>query len=151
MKLDEDLNKTEKTLSKAKNDIVSINNMLSNEKRIKEELQEKSNKLENALKSKNEDIKAMNDELMNLNTNLESANQDKERMLNEIEKYKAHIMFLTETNQKLINELDAISERDHQLKLILSQGDDIPDILNKTRNDIDNALNNLEIGLTIQK
>ena len=48
-------------------------------------------------------------------------------------------------------ELDAICERDHQLKMILSQGDDIPDILNKTRNDIDNALNNLEIGLTIQK
>ena len=87
----------------------------------------------------------------NLNTNLESANQDKERMLNEIDKYKAHIMFLTETNQKLINELEAISERDHQIKMILSQGEDIPDILNKTRSEIDNALNNLEIGLTIPK
>ena len=35
--------------------------------------------------------------------------------------------------------------------MILSQGNDIPDFLDKTRNDIDNALNNLEIGLTIQK
>ena len=60
-------------------------------------------------------------------------------------------MFLTETNQKLINELENISERDNQLKMILSQGDDLPDFLNKTRNDIDNALNNLEIGLTVQK
>ena len=125
--------------------------MLNNEKRIKEELQEKGNRLEMALKEKNNDIKEMNDEIMNLNENLENINQDRDRMGNEIEKYKAHIMFLTETNQKLINELEAISERDHQLKMILSQGDDIPDLLNKTRNDIDNALNNLEIGLTIQK
>jgi septation ring formation regulator EzrA len=72
-------------------------------------------------------------------------------MNKEIEKYKAHIMFLTETNQKLINELEAVSERDNQLKMILSQTDEIPDFLNKTRNDIDNALNNLEIGLTSQK
>ena len=35
--------------------------------------------------------------------------------------------------------------------MILSQTDEIPDFLNKTRNDIDNALNNLEIGLTSQK
>ena len=125
--------------------------MLNNEKRIKEELQERGNKLEMALKEKNNDIKEMNDEIINLNTNLENINQDKERMLNEIEKYKAHIMFLTETNQRLINELELINDRDQQLKMILSQGDDIPDFLNKTRNDIDNALNNLEIGLTILK
>ena len=60
-------------------------------------------------------------------------------------------MFLTETNQKLINELESISERDQQLKMLLVQGDEIPEFLNKTRNDIDNALNDLEIGLTIQK
>ena len=59
-------------------------------------------------------------------------------------------MFLTETNQKLINELEAIADRDQQLKMIIAQGDEIPDFLNKTRNDIDNALNNLEMGLTIQ-
>ena len=88
---------------------------------------------------------------MNLNATLDNMNQDKDRLNNENEKYKAHIMFLTETNQKLINELEAISERDHQIKMILSQGNDIPDFLDKTRNDIDNALNNLEIGLTIQK
>ena len=93
----------------------------------------------------------MTNEIMNLNSNLDNISQDKERMENEIEKYKAHIMFLTETNQKLINELENISERDNQLKMILSQGDDLPDFLNKTRNDIDNALNNLEIGLTVQK
>ena len=125
--------------------------MLNNEKKIKEELQEKGNKLEMALKEKMDDIKEMANEIINLNANLDNLNQDKERMGNEIEKYKAHIMFLTETNQKLINELEAISERDHQIKMILSQGEDIPDILNKTRNEIDNALNNLEIGLTIPK
>ena len=96
-----------------------------------------------ALKEKMDDIKEMANEIINLNANLDNLNQDKERMGNEIEKYKAHIMFLTETNQKLINELEAISERDHQIKMILSQGEDIPDILNKTRSEIDNALNNL--------
>jgi len=125
--------------------------MLNNEKRIKEELQDKANRFELALKEKMNDIKEMTNEIMNLNSNLDNISQDKERMENEIEKYKAHIMFLTETNQKLINELENISERDHQLKMILSQGDDLPDFLNKTRNDIDNALNNLEIGLTVQK
>ena len=68
----------------------------------------------------------MNNEIMNLNANLDNMNQDKDRLNNENEKYKAHIMFLTETNQKLINELEAISERDHQIKMILSQGNDIP-------------------------
>ena len=85
-----------------------------------------------ALKEKMDDIKEMANEIINLNANLDNLNQDKERMGNEIEKYKAHIMFLTETNQKLINELETISERDQQLKMILSQGDDIPDFLNKT-------------------
>ena len=93
----------------------------------------------------------MGNDIMNLNANLDNVHQDNERMIKEIEKYKAHIMFLTETNQKLINELEAVSERDNQLKMILSQSDEIPDFLNKTRNDIDNALNNLEIGLTSQK
>lgn len=91
----------------------------------------------------------MNDEIINLNSNIEQLNLEKERTDNEIEKYKTHIMFLTETNQKLINELEAISERDQQIKMLISQGDEIPDFLNKTRIDIDNALNNLEMGLTI--
>ena len=125
--------------------------MLNNEKRIKEDLQEKNNRLELGLKEKINNLKEMNNEIMNLNANLDNMNQDKDRLNNENEKYKAHIMFLTETNQKLINELEAISERDRQIKMILSQGNDIPDFLDKTRNDIDNALNNLEIGLTIQK
>ena len=151
LRLDEDLNQTEKSLSKAKNDISTINNMLNNEKRIKEELQDKGNRLEMTLKEKMEEIKEMGNDIMNLNANLDTVHLDNERMNKEIEKYKAHIMFLTETNQKLINELEAVSERDNQLKMILSQTDEIPDFLNKTRNDIDNALNNLEIGLTSQK
>ena len=151
LRLDEDLNQTEKSLSKAKNDINTINNMLNNEKRIKEELQDKGSRLEMAIKEKMDQIKDMGNDIMNLNANLDNVHQDNERMGKEIEKYKAHIMFLTETNQKLINELEAVSERDNQLKMILSQSDEIPDFLNKTRNDIDNALNNLEIGLTSQK
>ena len=98
-----------------------------------------------------EEIKEMGNDIMNLNANLDTVHLDNERRNKEIEKYKAHIMFLTETNQKLINELEAVIERDNQLKMILSQTDEIPDFLNKTRNDIDNALNNLEIGLTSQK
>ena len=145
------MNQTEKELGKAKNDINSINNILNNEKRMKEEIQEKANRLELSLKEKMDNIKEMNNEIINLNSNIDKLNQDKERTNNEIEKYKEHIMFLTETNQKLINELEAISERDQQLKMIISQGDEIPDFLNKTRNDIDNALNTLEMGLTIQK
>ena len=125
--------------------------MLTNEKRIKEEIQEKANRLEATLKEKMDDIKELNNEIINLNTNIEKLNKDKERTNNEIEKYKTHIMFLTETNQKLINELEAITERDQQLKMLIAQGDEIPDFLNKTRNDIDNALNTLEMGLTIQK
>ena len=151
LRLDEDLNQTEKSLSKAKNDINTINNMLNNEKRIKEELQDKGSRLEMAIKEKMDQIKDMGNDIMNLNANLDNVHQDNERMGKEIEKYKAHIMFLTETNQKLINELEAVCERDNQLKMILSQSDEIPDFLNKTRNDIDNALNNLEIGLTSQK
>ena len=125
--------------------------MLTNEKRVKEEMEEKANRLELTLKEKIDVIKGMNNEIINLNSNIEKFNQERERTNNEIEKYKTHIMFLTETNQKLINELEAITERDQQLKMLISQADDIPDFLNKIRNDIDNALNNLEIGLTIQK
>ena len=103
------------------------------------------------LKGKINDIKNMNNEIINLNTNIDNYNKDKLKTNNDINKYKEHIMFLTETNQKLINELESMSERDQQLKQILSQGDEINDFLNKTRNDIDNALNNLEVGLSIQK
>ena len=97
------------------------------------------------------ELKDMNNEIINLNTNLEQLNKEKAKTSNDIIKYKEHIMFLTETNQKLINELDEVAERDQQLKQLLTPEEEIPDFLNKIRNDIDNALNNLEIGLTIQK
>ena len=151
LRLDDELNQKEKELAKTKNDINSLNNMITNEKRFKDEIQEKANQLELTLKEKIDIIKDLNNEIINLNSNIEIFNKDKERSNNEIDKYKAHIMFLTETNQKLINELEAIADRDQQLKILLSQGDEIPDFLNKTRNEIDNALNTLEMGLTNQK
>ena len=114
-------------------------------------MEEKASQLDSTLKEKMDAIKVLNNEIISLNSNFEILNKDKDRTNNEIDKYKAHIMFLTETNQKLINELDTIIERDQQLKMLLSQGDDIPKFLNETRNDIDNALNTLEMGLTIQK
>ena len=151
LRLDEELNQTEKELAKTKNELNSINNMLTSEKRAKNEMEEKANQLDSTLKEKMDAIKDLNNEIISLNSNIEILNKDKDRTNNEIDKYKAHIMFLTETNQKLINELDTIIERDQQLKMLLSQGDDIPKFLNETRNDIDNALNTLEMGLTIQK
>ena len=151
IRLDDDLNQAEKELAKAKNDLNSLNNMLTNEKRIKEEIQEKANQLELDMKEKIDVIKDLNNEIISLNSNIEILNKDKERSNNEIDKYKAHIMFLTETNQKLMNELEAVAERDQQMKILMEQGDDLQNIINKTRDDIDNALNNLEIGLTNQK
>ena len=137
--------------TRVKNDLNSTNSALDNEKRLREEFQDKANRLEMTLKGKINDIKNMNNEIINLNTNIDNYNKDKLKINNDINKYKEHIMFLTETNQKLINELESMCERDQQLKQILSQGDEINDFLNKTRNDIDNALNNLEVGLSIQK
>ena len=118
---------------------------------MREEYQDKANRLETALTGKMNDVKEMNNEIINLNANIEKLNKEQNKANNDISKYKDHIMFLTETNQKLLNELEALTERDQQLKQLLSQEDDLPDFLNKTRNDIDKALNDLEIGLTAQK
>ena len=54
--------------------------MLNNEKRIKEELQDKGNRLEMTLKEKMEEIKEMGNDIMNLNANLNGFHQDNERM-----------------------------------------------------------------------
>ena len=151
LKLDEELGQADKELNLLKNDNISLNNNLANERRLREEFQDKTNRLELALKGKVNDIKNMNNEMIHLNSSIDQLKNEKTKTNNEIIKYKEHIMFLTETNQRLINELENVAERDQQLKQILSQGNDIPDFLNKTRNDIDNALNNLEMGLSIQK
>ena len=151
LRLDEDLNETENELNMVKNNLNSVNNSLRNERRLKEELQEKTNRLELNMKTKINNIKEMSDEIINLKTNLEKLNKEKIKNNNDISKFKEHIMFLTEINQKLINQLEIINEREQQLKLLISQGEEIPDFLDNTRNEIDKALNNLESGLTIQK
>ena len=57
-------------------------------------------------------------------------------------------MFLTETNQKLMQELEGVVDRDQKLKAILAKGDHIEDFLIQTRQEIDEALNNLEVSLS---
>ena len=145
------MNETEKELNIIKNNLNAANNSLLNEKRLREEFQEKNNKLELNLKNKLNEIKNLNNEIITLNTSLDKLNKEKLKNNNEITKYKEHIMLLTQINQKLINELEIINEREQQLKELFSQSEEIPEFLNKTRNEIDKALNNLEMGLTIQK
>ena len=57
-------------------------------------------------------------------------------------------MFLTEVNQKLMQELEGVVDRDQKLKNLLSKGDHIEDLLIQTRQEIDDALNNLEVNLS---
>ena len=101
LRLDDDLNQTEKELTRIKNDLNSTNSALDNEKRLREEYQDKANRLELTLKGKMNDIKNMNNEIINLNTTIDSYNKDKLKTNNDINKYKEHIMFLTETNQNI--------------------------------------------------
>ena len=68
--------------------------------------------------------------------------QQKQQFL-KAEQAQLHVKEKAMENEKL--------QLEQQLKMLLSQGDDIPKFLNETRNDIDNALNTLEMGLTIQK
>ena len=145
------MNETEKELNVIKNNLNSANNSLLNEKRLREEFQDKNKKLELDLKNKLNEIKTLNNDIINLNTTLDKLNKEIIKNNNEITKYKEHIMILTQINQKLINELEIINEREQQLKVLFSQSEELPQFLNKTRNEIDKALNNLEIGLTIQK
>ena len=89
--------------------------------------------------------------MINMNEDLEQYKKDKIRCDNEIVKFKEHIMFLTETNQKLLNELDLVTERDQQLKETLEGDNEIPDFINNIKKDIENALNELELGLNPKK
>ena len=57
-------------------------------------------------------------------------------------------MFLTEVNQKLMQELEGVVDRDQKLKNLLSKGDHIEDVLIQTKQEIDDALNNLEVSLS---
>jgi hypothetical protein len=57
-------------------------------------------------------------------------------------------MFLTETNQKLLQELEDVVDRDNKIRAQLERGEHIGDFLNQTRQNIDNALNNLEMSLS---
>ena len=147
-RLDEQLNDTEQQLARVQTDLNSTCNQLAQEKRAHEEFLDKSDRLEQTLKEKLNDIKMMNNEIVNLNSNLERVNLDKGKANNDIEKYKAHIMFLTETNQKLLQELEDVVDRDNKIRAQLERGEHIGDFLNQTRQNIDNALNNLEMSLS---
>ena len=70
LRLDEDLNETETKIDMVKNNLYSGNNSLRNERRLKEELQEKTNLLEFNMKNKIKKMKKMSDELINLKVNL---------------------------------------------------------------------------------
>ncbi len=57
-------------------------------------------------------------------------------------------MFLTETNQKFLQELENVVDRDNKIRAKLEKGEHIDEFLNQTRQNIDNALNNLEMSLS---
>ena len=57
-------------------------------------------------------------------------------------------MFLTETNQKFLQELENVVDRDNKIRAQLEKGEHIDEFLNQTRQNIDNALNNLEMSLS---
>ena len=146
-KLDSELTLTEKELTKTKNELNNVKRNLSIEKKIKEEYQEKSNEFEIELKQKIQELNEMNNDIINLKENLDIFNQNKIQYENDINKYKEHILFLTKINQQLLNELDLVSERDQQLKDVLTEHDEIPDFINNIKKDMESALNDLEIGL----
>ena len=151
MRLDDNLNKTEQTLNATKNDLDNATNQLNIEKRAHIEFQEKAQELDATLKDKINEIKAMNADIVSLNENVDRLSQEKFKNNNDIDKYKSHITFLTEIIQKLTNELEEVVERDKKLRIILSTGDKIKDVLENNRNDIDAALNNLELSLSGKK
>ena len=151
MRLNDDLNKTQEALHQTSNDLDNATNQLNVEKRAHAEFEDKANDLDKALKEKLNEIKNMNIEIVSLNENVDRLSQDKFKNNNDIDKYKAHITFLTEIIQKLTNELEEVVERDKKLKIILCQGDKIREVLINNRNDIDAALNNLELSLSGKK
>ena len=57
-------------------------------------------------------------------------------------------MFLTDLNQRLMMELQNVMERDEKIKQQLANSEYIGDFLNETRQNIDNALNQLEMNLS---
>ena len=90
-RLDEQLNDTEQQLARVQTDLNSTCNQLAQEKRAHEEFLDKSERLEQTLKEKLNNIKIMNNEIVNLNSNLERVNLDKGKKIM-ILKNKRHIL-----------------------------------------------------------
>ena len=147
MKLDSDLTETEQNLNRAKNEINSLNSALMKEKRMHEEFEQKSERLEGTVKERLNDIKRLNNDNEELHNLIDKLTIEKNICLSDIDKYKAHIMFLTESNQKLTNELEGVVDRDEKIRAQLQRGERIGSLLAQNRNDIENALNNLEDSL----
>ena len=146
-KLDSDLNDTEQNLTRAKNEINALNSALMKEKRMHEEFEKKSERLEATVKDRLNDIKRMNNDNEDLHNIIDKLTTEKNVCLSDIEKYQAHIVFLTESNQKLTAELENVLDRDEKIKAQLQRGERVGMVLSQNRNDIENALNSLEEAL----
>lgn len=148
-KQNDQLNDIEKNINRTKSELSSANNALIKEKGIKEELERKSERLDNMLKDKVNENKKLNNEIENIKSTLDTTSQERNKALSDIEKYTNHIKFLTQTNEQLIKELEGVLDRNNKIKHQLNRNERITSVLSNNRNDLESALNYLEKKISI--
>ena len=89
---------------------------LLKESEITEEVLNKNKQLNDLIKEKENEIDELKNENNIENNNLNYINQDVSLLDNKIEEYKRHIINLSNMNEKLSKELEAIINRDEQMR-----------------------------------
>ena len=146
-KLENELHVLSDQLYRNKNDLNELNKNIAKEKAQTDTDAKTKIKMEEDIKEKEIEIENLTKENKEIQIKIEDINKDQPDLTNEVETYRDHILVLSEQNELLSKELEAILERDIQLKTILKRTDKLCMTCDENRRIIENSLNNLRAYL----
>jgi chromosome segregation ATPase len=146
-KLENELHTLSDQLYRNKNDLNELNKNTAKEKAQADADAKTKIKMEEDIKEKEIEIENLTKENKEIQIKIEDINKDQPDLTNEVETYRDHILVLSEQNELLSKELEAILERDIQLKTILKRTDKLCMTCDENRRIIENSLNNLRAYL----
>ena len=138
------LSNYERQIDSLKNENENLKYSLNREKMIRNESDEKIEKISNLLNSREYELNKVTNDLEQSKISNKILLDDKTRIQIENEKLKQHIMVLTEENQKLICEFENIIEQDEKMKEQLGRKNKIFQILRNNKNNVEKSLSSLE-------
>ncbi len=143
-RLEKDIDILTLTNNRNNDDIICTQNNLVKETTLRNNIENKNEKLNCIINDRNVVIQNLSNENNLLKCSNTNINSDNNFLFSKVEAYKKHILILTDQNEKLSAELEAIISRDSQLLCTLGRDCHLRVIQNENKSAINSSLDYLK-------